>query len=139
MSMSSSIMNGDESVRGAVTSGGTESILLAMKTYRDYYRSTRGINNPEVILPTSAHAAFLKACDYFCIKPVFLDLDKNYVADTEKIKELITPNTIALVGSANRGNVEDSAGIQYRNACGRLPWRFHHSMGGKTWLSHRTV
>lgn len=100
VSMSSSIMNGDGSVRGAVTSGGTESILLAMKTYRDYYRSTKGITDPEIILPTSAHAAFLKACDYFCIKPVFVDLDENYVADTEKIRELITPNTIALVGSA---------------------------------------
>ncbi len=100
VAMSSGIMNGNEAVRGSVTSGGTESILLAMKTYRDYYQSAKGISNPEIILPTSAHAAFLKACDYFCMKPVFVDLDDSYRVDVERVKNAITPNTVAIVGSA---------------------------------------
>ncbi|HEX9076517.1 MAG TPA: aspartate aminotransferase family protein, partial [Anaerolineae bacterium] len=56
-------MNADTSpeVCGTVTSGGTESILLAMKTYRDWARETKGITVPEMIAPTTAHAAFDKA------------------------------------------------------------------------------
>ncbi|MEM3859339.1 MAG: hypothetical protein QW478_08020, partial [Candidatus Micrarchaeaceae archaeon] len=69
VSMSSSLMNGDDGVRGAVSSGGTESILLAVKTYRDYFRKKKGIMEPELILPSTAHPSFLKACEYFCIKP----------------------------------------------------------------------
>ncbi len=100
VAMSSGIMNGGESVRGSVTSGGTESILLAMKTYRDYYRSVKGISEPEIILPTSAHAAFLKACDYFCMKPVFVELDHEFRVDVEKVREAVNHNTVAIVGSA---------------------------------------
>jgi sphinganine-1-phosphate aldolase len=97
--MCSSIMHGDEHVRGSVSSGGTESILLAMKTYRDYFRK-KGIVRPRVILPKSAHAAFSRACDYFEIEPVYIDLDENFAVDVEKVKESIISDTIALVGSA---------------------------------------
>ncbi|MCL5437596.1 MAG: aminotransferase class V-fold PLP-dependent enzyme [Candidatus Thermoplasmatota archaeon] len=99
VSMCSGIMHGDEHTRGAVTSGGTESILLAMKTYRDHYRKTKGITEPEIIIPSSAHAAFLKACDYFCMKPVIVKLDENFTADTEQVKEKLSKNTVAIVGS----------------------------------------
>ena len=99
VTMCSSIMHGDERVRGSVTSGGTESILLAMKAYRDYYKK-KGVVNPHLILPKSAHVAFSKACDYFGIEPVYVDLDEDFRVDLEKVKEAITPDTIALVGSA---------------------------------------
>lgn len=100
VSMAASIMNGPAGARGAVTSGGTESILLAMKTYRDYFRESKGITEPEIILPTSSHAAFLKACDYFCIKPVFVRLDKDFRANVEEVRSAVTKNTVAIVGSA---------------------------------------
>jgi glutamate/tyrosine decarboxylase-like PLP-dependent enzyme len=100
VAMCSSITHGDEHVRGSVSSGGTESILLAMKAYRDLYKKKKGITNPQVILPMSAHVAFLKACDYFEMEPVFVDLAEDFRVDVEKVKEAITPNTIALVGSA---------------------------------------
>lgn len=100
VSMCANIMNGNESVRGAVSSGGTESILLAMKAYRDYYREKKNITKPEIILPSSAHAAFLKACDYFCMTPKIIELDENFKVNLEKVKEAITPNTVAIVGSA---------------------------------------
>ena len=52
--------SGDE-VCGVVSSGGTESIMLAMKTYRDWARREKGITHPEMVVPVTAHAAFDKA------------------------------------------------------------------------------
>lgn len=46
---------------GAFTTGGTESILMAMKAYRDWGRTTKGITNPNIVIPLTAHAAFDKA------------------------------------------------------------------------------
>jgi sphinganine-1-phosphate aldolase len=89
-----------EGICGSVTSGGSESILLAIKTYRDFAKEKRGISSPELVLPESAHPAFLKACQYFCIKPVLVPLTADYRADVNAAKAAITPNTIALVGSA---------------------------------------
>ncbi len=99
VSMVRNMLNGDSSVRGSVTSGGTESILLAVKTYRDYAKDKKGIAEPEIILPKSAHAAFDKACHYFDIKAVWTELDENYAADVKDIREHINENTIAIVGS----------------------------------------
>ena len=85
---------------GSVTTGGTESILLALRTYKEYGKKIKGIKNPEIILPITAHPAFNKACDYFSIKPVLIDSDKDFRVDVNKVKAAITKNTIALVGSA---------------------------------------
>ncbi|MCP4360344.1 MAG: aminotransferase class V-fold PLP-dependent enzyme [Chloroflexi bacterium] len=92
--------NVDEEIRGTVSSGGTESILLAMKTYRDWARDKRGIKHPEMLLPVTAHAAFDKAAQYFNIKPVRIPLDHNYRADWTAVRDLINKNTIVIVGSA---------------------------------------
>jgi len=88
------------SVCGTVTSGGTESLLLAMKTYRDWARATRGITAPEAVVPASAHAAFDKAAQYFGIKLIRTPLDEGFRADVGAMREAITPNTVVLVGSA---------------------------------------
>jgi glutamate/tyrosine decarboxylase-like PLP-dependent enzyme len=89
-----------QDVHGTLSSGGTESILLAMKTYRDWARQKKGITDPEMILPVTAHAAFDKACQYFHIKPVYIPFDSNYRADVEAAKKAVTANTIVIVGSA---------------------------------------
>ncbi|MEO1863627.1 MAG: aminotransferase class V-fold PLP-dependent enzyme [Verrucomicrobiia bacterium] len=93
---------GDSSsdVCGVVSSGGTESILLAMKTYRDWARDKRGIKSPEIIVPSTVHVAFDKAAHYFGIKITHVPVGGDYRADVEKTKKLINKNTIALVGSA---------------------------------------
>src|SRR5215468_2228640 len=52
-------------VAGTISSGGSESILLAMKTYRDFARARRNIAEPEIVAPVTAHAAFDKAAKYF--------------------------------------------------------------------------
>ncbi|MCE9647457.1 MAG: aminotransferase class V-fold PLP-dependent enzyme [Chloroflexi bacterium] len=87
-------------VCGTVSSGGTESIMLAMKTYRDQAREMKGITKPEMIVPITAHAAFDKASQYFNIKTVHIPVDENFRADVNAARKAITANTIALVGSA---------------------------------------
>lgn len=85
---------------GTVTSGGTESILLAMKTYRDWARETKGITAPEMVVPTTAHAAFDKAAHYFNIRMVRVPVGSDFRADVSAMRDAITPSTIVIVGSA---------------------------------------
>lgn len=99
---------------GAVSSGGTESILLAMKTYRDKAREEKGITEPEMIVPTTAHAAFDKAAQYFNIKQIKIPVKDDYTADVEATAKAITANTIAIIGSAPsfpHGAMDDIAAL----------------------------
>ena len=89
-----------QDVCGTVSSGGTESILLAMKTYRDRARYEKGITRPEMVVPVTAHAAFDKASQYFNIKMVHIPTDENFQADVEAARNAITRNTVVVVGSA---------------------------------------
>jgi len=89
-----------EPICGTLTSGGTESILLAMKTYRDRTRDQKGITRPEMIAPITAHAAFDKAAQYFNIKMVRVPVDASYRADVAATRRAINRNTVVIVGSA---------------------------------------
>lgn len=103
VAMTANMLSADrtsDEIVGTVTSGGTESILLAMKTYRDWARETKDITEPEIIAPTTAHAAFTKAGDYFGIKVVRIPVGADFRADVPATREAINENTIALVGSA---------------------------------------
>lgn len=95
-------LRGDEGVTGTFTSGGTESILLAVKAARDHARATKPhIAQPELLLPTTAHAAFHKAAHYLGLKVVLVDVDPTtFRADPAAMARAITPNTVLLVGSA---------------------------------------
>jgi len=93
--------NPEDAVCGTVTSGGSESIGMAMKVYRDRARAERGITAPEIVLPRTAHPAFHKAGEYYGIKMVTVEVDPpDYRVDPEKMEAAITGNTVALVGSA---------------------------------------
>jgi glutamate/tyrosine decarboxylase-like PLP-dependent enzyme len=96
------LLRGDENVVGNFTSGGTESLILAVKTARDYARATRPhIKEPEMVLPVTAHASFYKAAHYLNIKPVITPVhDGSFLADVDAMRAAITDNTILLVGSA---------------------------------------
>jgi len=91
---------GIEEICGTVSSGGTESILLAMKTYRDWGRDRKGIRNPEIVVPVTAHAAFEKAAQYFNLRLVRIPVGADMRADVEAARNAITRNTVAVVGSA---------------------------------------
>jgi len=97
--MTADLLHGDENVAGIMTSGGTESCLLAVKTYRDMARK-KGIKHPEMILPESAHVAWEKGAEYFNVKAVHVPLDKGYRMDVEKTKKAITRRTVMILGSA---------------------------------------
>ncbi len=100
VAMTARMLHAPEGACGTVTSGGTESILLAMKTYRDWARATKGITAPEMIAPTTAHAAFDKAAQYFGIRMIRVPVGADFRADVAATRAALTPNTIALIGSA---------------------------------------
>jgi len=90
-----------ETLAGTFTSGGTESIILAVKAARDYARTHKpSIKSPEIILPETAHAAFHKAAHYLNIKTVVVQVDEEFKVDIEAVRNHITENTIMLVGSS---------------------------------------
>jgi len=92
---------GHENTFGAMTSGGTESILMAVKTARDWAReSMPRVSDPEIVVPASVHPAFEKAGHYFGVRVVHAPLDESMRADVAAMRELVTPKTIMLVGSS---------------------------------------
>ncbi|KAG2462708.1 SGPL1 lyase, partial [Polypterus senegalus] len=100
--VSGTVYSGDEKLTNLlvkVTSGGTESILMACKAYRDI-AVERGVRFPEIVAPVSAHAAFNKAAHYFGMKMVHVPLDKNTMqVDVKMMKRAISKNTAMLVCS----------------------------------------
>ena len=109
IAMTARMLNGDaaaarnpeDQVCGTLTSGGTESILMAMKAYRDWARAERGITAPEIIMPHTAHPAFDKAGQYFGIKMVHVPVaEPDFRVNPQAVEARVTPNTIAIVGSA---------------------------------------
>ena len=105
VAMTASMLGGgqaaaDAPVVGTVNSGGTESILLAMKTYRDFARARRGIAVPEIVAPVTAHAAFDKAARFFDMPLVRVPVDESYRADMGALAAAVTDRTAVVVGSA---------------------------------------
>jgi glutamate/tyrosine decarboxylase-like PLP-dependent enzyme len=97
-----------------MTSGGTESILMVVKAARDQFAATNGVTNPNIVLPTSAHAAFEKACHYFGVESRRSAVCADWRADIEAMERLIDNNTILLVASAPQypqGVIDDVTSI----------------------------
>jgi glutamate/tyrosine decarboxylase-like PLP-dependent enzyme len=90
---------GDEIV-GTVSSGGTESIILAMKAYRDRARDRDGIESPQLLIPSTAHAAFHKAARLFGIEAVTVPVAEDLRADVAATAAAIGERTAVIVGSA---------------------------------------
>jgi sphinganine-1-phosphate aldolase len=99
--MSSEIFHGDDHTVGVMTSGGTESLLMAIKTYRDRARRLKPwITKPEIILPETAHVALDKAGHYFDVTIRHAEVGPDYRVSLKSVQKLINRNTILLVGSA---------------------------------------
>jgi glutamate/tyrosine decarboxylase-like PLP-dependent enzyme len=96
------LLRGDSDAVGHLTTGGTESIMLAVKTARDKVRAEHPeITQPEMVLPRTAHAAFHKAAHYLSVKPVVVDIDpQTFKVRAQDMERAITSNTILLVASA---------------------------------------
>ena len=105
VAMTAAMLGGSDPSRqvvGTVTSGGTESILLAMKAYRDQARAGAGrrVRRPEVVAPSTAHVAFDKAAQCFGIKLVRVPVGSDYRADVAAMRRAVNRSTVAMVGSA---------------------------------------
>ena len=101
VAMTASLLGGDSNVCGNMTTGGTESLLMAVKTARDWARKHRPeITAPEIVLPVTAHPAFDKAGSYFDVRMVHVPECADFRADVDAMRRAITANTIMMVGSA---------------------------------------
>ncbi len=100
IAMAAHLLGGRPESCGSLTSGGTESILLALKTARDWARRERGIERPQALLPVTVHPAFEKAVHYLGIEAVHFPLDVDLRADVQAARGMIGPRTALLVGSA---------------------------------------
>ena len=96
----SALLHGGDTAAGFMTSGGTESILCAVLAARKRGEAERGVTTPQMVLPISAHAAFHKAADMFGLEVRMAPVRDDFTADVDAMAELITENTVLVVGSA---------------------------------------
>ena len=90
----------DSDACGVVTSGGSESLITALYTYREQASRERGITKPNVVIPVTAHVALDKGAHWLGIEMRHAPLGSDHLVDVAKMEELIDENTIAIVGSA---------------------------------------
>jgi len=100
VAMVADLVHGGESAAGFMTTGGTESLLMAVLAARERGRKEQGISAPEMVLPASAHAAFEKGAHYFGVKSVRVPVREDFRADVDATAKAINPNTVLVVGSA---------------------------------------
>ncbi|XP_052688545.1 sphingosine-1-phosphate lyase 1-like isoform X2 [Crassostrea angulata] len=131
--MCCTMFNGDKESCGTMTSGGTESILMACFTYRNIARE-RGIKIPEIIVPITAHAAFDKAAAYFHMKITHIPInEETRKVDINAMRRAINKNTCVLVGSAPQfphGIIDDIQAISELGLKYDIPVHVDCCLGG---------
>jgi sphinganine-1-phosphate aldolase len=94
------LLHAPDGAAGTVTSGGTDSITMAMKAARDYARKEKGVSGPlNIVLPRSAHPAFDKAAAVMEIEVRRTPLI-DFLADPTAMAATADASTIMIVGSA---------------------------------------
>ncbi|MGK0389216.1 MAG: sphinganine-1-phosphate aldolase, partial [Maribacter sp.] len=96
------LLGGDKNSAGNFTFGGTESIMLAVKSARDFIREKYPENTkPNIVLPVTAHAAFFKACHYLCVEAKVIEVDEeSFLPSISDYEKVIDEHTIMLVCSS---------------------------------------
>jgi sphinganine-1-phosphate aldolase len=119
------LFNAPDSGAGVTTSGGSESILMAVLSARNKAFKERGVREPEMILPETAHTAFRKAGEYFKIRVHLVPTpEPSYRVHIPSVSRLINSNTILLVGSAPNfphGIVDDIPALSRLASKHKLP------------------
>lgn len=101
MEMGLSLHHAPAEAVATFTSGGSESIFLALKTARDWARETKGIVEPNIVIPRTGHPAFDRAAHFLGMKSIRVPTTRNdYKADATEMAKRIDGNTIMLLGSA---------------------------------------
>jgi glutamate/tyrosine decarboxylase-like PLP-dependent enzyme len=132
--MAADLMHGGPDTVGAVTSGGTESILVAVAAYRDRARQHKPwIRRPVIVLPITAHPAFDKAAHYFGVRLKKVPVDADQRVDVRALERAIGPSTIAVVVSAPQyahGVIDPVAEVGAVCARAKLPLHVDACVGG---------
>lgn len=127
------LLNGDDQTCGIMTSGGTESCLLAVKTYRDMARKRKKVKKPEMIIPESAHVAWEKGAGYFDVKPVRIPLGEDFKVDTDLVRKAVNRRTVMILGSAPgypHGVIDDIETLGQIAAEKQIPLHIDACVGG---------
>ncbi|CAL1543772.1 unnamed protein product [Lymnaea stagnalis] len=101
VSMTCAMLNGDSRSVGFLTSGGTESVLMAVKTYRARAEQLYPwIKEPDIVCPITQHPVIGKAAHYFGLKVIYVEIGTDLRADVKAMEKAITANTILIACSA---------------------------------------
>lgn len=98
--MAASLLHGDENISGSMTSGGTESIFMAVKAAKEWAKKNKHTKNPLMLLAETAHPAFCKAADTIEFNYKLIKVDPNFQLDIEDLKKHVSTDTVLIVGSA---------------------------------------
>lgn len=132
--MTAAMLNGPPSAAGTLTSGGTESLLLAMKTYRDLARASwPWIRRPVVVAPRTIHPAFDKAAHLFGVRLRKVDTSPDGLVEPKRLARAIDRNTILLAASAPQyvtGAVDPIPEIARTARSRRVPLHVDACFGG---------
>ena len=128
--------HGDDSTAGFMTSGGTESLVLAVRSARKRAeREGRNLKKMNMVLPSSAHAAFEKGADYFDVESRRVPVGADWKADVSAMRDACDDETILIVGSAPQypqGVVDPIAEIAEIAAQRNINCHVDACMGGVT-------
>jgi sphinganine-1-phosphate aldolase len=132
--MVAGLFHGPDTAVGTVTSGGTESILCAVATYREHARAKRPwIRRPQIVAPTTIHPAFDKAAHWFGVELKKVDVDDDQRARPEAMARAIGRRTIAICASAPQyphGTIDPIAEIGAVATRAGLPLHVDACVGG---------
>lgn len=133
VSVAADLFHGGEDVGGAMTSGGTESIFMAVKTARDKARAERGITNGKLIIPRTAHPAFVKAAHLLDIEYVHVPTREGLRTYAEDMEPLLDKDTVLAVGAAPSypfGMIDPIADMAALAASKAIPFHVDACLGG---------
>lgn len=101
VAMVAELLHAGDEFAGNLTTGGSESILVAVKTERDWARKHKpDISEPEIIAPVTTHPAFSKAADMTGVRARYAPVNADKRVDVAEVEKLINRNTIAITASA---------------------------------------
>ena len=99
--MSADMLHGDDQVVGTMTSGGTESILMAVKAARERASVLKRLPiRPEIVAPQTIHPAFAKAAHYFGAKMRYVEVDDDFRVRVDALEQAVGPKTMLIAASA---------------------------------------
>ena len=100
IAMALGLLGGGAAAGGTFTSGGSESIFLAMMAARNRAHARRGTVRPNIVLPDSAHLTFDRAAQALGMEVRRVPIGPDLRADVAAMAARMDDETVALVGSA---------------------------------------